>query len=120
MKLFWSYRLASDTVHVGRITRSLKARRPNVCIRENRSLGITLPEVMPPVAAYVPFVCTGRHVLLSGHIAKKDDKPWDGQLGRGLSTEGARAARGVAIDLMATLHVAAGDLNRIKRLVELS
>jgi enamine deaminase RidA (YjgF/YER057c/UK114 family) len=84
------------------------------------SLGITLPEVAPPVAAYVPFVRSGHQIFLSGHIAKKDDKPWVGQLGFDLSTEaGAKAARGVAIDLMATLHLAVGDLNRINRLVKL-
>jgi enamine deaminase RidA (YjgF/YER057c/UK114 family) len=84
------------------------------------SLGITLPEVAPPVAAYVPFVRSGHQIFLSGHIAKKDGKPWVGQLGHDLSTEaGAKAARGVAIDLMATLHLAVGDLNRINRLVKL-
>ena len=84
------------------------------------SLGITLPEVTPAVAAYVPFVRFGQQIFLSGHIAKKDGKPWAGQLGRDLSTDaGAQAARGVAVDLMATLHLAAGDLNRIKRIVKL-
>jgi len=84
------------------------------------SLGITLPEVAPAVAAYVPFVCSGRQFFLSGHVAKKDGKPWVGQLGRDLSTEaGANAARSIAIDLMATLHFAVGDLNKIKRIVKL-
>ena len=84
------------------------------------SLGITLPEVTPAVAAYVPFVRSGHQIFLSGHIAKKDGKPWAGQLGRDLSTDaGARAARGVAVDLMATLHLAVGDLNKIKRIVKL-
>lgn len=35
------------------------------------SLGITLPPVAAPAAAYVPFVRTGNLVFLSGHIAKK-------------------------------------------------
>jgi enamine deaminase RidA (YjgF/YER057c/UK114 family) len=85
------------------------------------SLGITLPEVTPPVAAYVPFVCSGHQIFLSGHVAKKDGKPWVGQLGRDLSTEtGAKAARGVAIDLMATLNLATGDLNKIRQIVKLT
>ena len=84
------------------------------------SLGITLPEVTPSVAAYVPFVCSGQQVFLSGHVAKKDGKPWVGQLGRDLSTEaGATAARGVAIELMATLNLAIGDLNKVRRIVKL-
>jgi enamine deaminase RidA (YjgF/YER057c/UK114 family) len=84
------------------------------------SLGITLPEVTPAVAAYVPFVCSGHQIFLSGHVAKKDGKPWVGQLGRDLSTEtGAEAARGVAIDLMATLNLAVGDLNKVRQIVKL-
>ena len=70
-------------------------------------LNITLPPVAVPAAAYVPFVQTGALVFLSGHIAKKDGKPWVGQLGRDLTTaEGQAAARAVAIDLLGTLEAA--------------
>jgi len=84
-------------------------------------LDITLPPVAIPAAAYVPFVQTGKLVFLSGHIAKKDGKPWAGQFGRNMNTdEGKAAARAVAIDLMGTLQVAVGgDLNRVKRIVKL-
>jgi enamine deaminase RidA (YjgF/YER057c/UK114 family) len=84
------------------------------------TLGITLPPVATPAAAYVPFVRTGSLVFLSGHIARRDGKPWVGQLGNPLTTaEGKAAARAVAIELMGTLHVAAGDLNRVVRIVKL-
>jgi enamine deaminase RidA (YjgF/YER057c/UK114 family) len=83
------------------------------------TLNITLPPVSVPAAAYVPFVQTGNLVFLSGHIAKKDGKPWVGQLGKNTSTEeGKAAARAIAIDLMGTLHAAVGDLNRVKRIVK--
>jgi enamine deaminase RidA (YjgF/YER057c/UK114 family) len=83
-------------------------------------LKISLPEVTPPAAAYVPFVRTGNTVFVSGHIAKKDGKPWAGQLGRDLTTEqGKEAARSIAIDLMGTLHAAVGDLNKVRRIVKL-
>ena len=83
-------------------------------------LNITLPPVAIPAAAYLPFVQTGNLVFLSGHIAKKDGKPWVGQLGKNMVTEeGRAAARLVAIDLMGTLHAAVGDLNRVKRIVKL-
>ena len=83
-------------------------------------LGISLPPVAAPAAAYVPFVQTGHLVFLSGHIAKKDGKVWVGQFGKNMATdEGKLAARAVAIDLMGTLHAAVGDLNRIKRIVKL-
>jgi enamine deaminase RidA (YjgF/YER057c/UK114 family) len=42
-------------------------------------LKISLPEVTPPAAAYIPFVRTGNIVFVSGHIAKKDGKPWAGK-----------------------------------------
>ena len=83
------------------------------------ALNITLPPVAVPAAAYVPFVQTGKLVFLSGHIAKKDGKPWVGQLGKTMDTlEGQQAARAVAIDLLGTLHAAVGDLNKVKRIVK--
>ncbi|MHB8947734.1 MAG: RidA family protein [Rhodoferax sp.] len=83
-------------------------------------LGITLPPVAAPAAAYVPFVQTGNLVFLSGHLAKKDGKVWVGQLGKNITTlEGKAAARAAAIDLMGTLHAAVGDLNRVTRIVKL-
>lgn len=83
------------------------------------ALNITLPPVAVPAAAYVPFVQTGKLVFISGHIAKKDGKPWVGQLGKNTTTEeGKAAARAIAIDLMGTLHAAVGDLNQVKRIVK--
>lgn len=85
-----------------------------------KQLGITLPPVATPAAAYVPYVQSGNLVFLSGHIAKKDGKPWVGQFGKTLSTEeGRAAARAVAIDLLGTLQAAVGDLNRVQRIVKL-
>lgn len=44
---------------------------------------------------------------------------WTGQLGAGLDTkDGAAAARAVAVDLLATLQSAVGDLNKVKRIVK--
>jgi enamine deaminase RidA (YjgF/YER057c/UK114 family) len=84
-------------------------------------LGINLPAAGAPAAAYVMSVQTGNLVFISGHIAKKDGKPWVGQLGKDLGTEeGKAAARAVAIDLMGTLQAAVGgDLNKVKRIVKL-
>lgn len=85
-----------------------------------KELNITLPPVSVPAAAYVPYVQTGNLVFLSGHIARKDGKPWAAQFGRDITTEeGKAAARAVAIDLMGTLHAACGgDLNRVQRIVK--
>ncbi|HYL05710.1 MAG TPA: RidA family protein [Thermoanaerobaculia bacterium] len=85
-----------------------------------KELAIALPEATPPVAAFAPFVRAGDLLFVSGHIAKRDGKPWVGQLGSGLGTEdGRRAARSVAIDLLGTLHAATGDLNAVRRIVKL-
>ena len=83
-------------------------------------LGISLPPVAIPAAAYLPFVRTGNLVFVSGHIARKDGKPWVGQLGLTMTTEeGKAAARAIAIDLMGTLQAAVGDLNNVVRIVKL-
>ncbi|MHA7599756.1 RidA family protein [Alicycliphilus sp. T452] len=86
-----------------------------------KELHITLPPVAVPAAAYVPYVQTGNLLFLSGHIARKDGKPWVAQLGKDITTEeGKAAARAVAIDLLGTLHAATGgDLNRVQRIVKL-
>ena len=84
-----------------------------------QALGLTLPPVAVPAAAYVPFVRTGHLVFVSGHIAKKDGKPWVGQLGLTMGTEeGKAAARAIAVDLLGTLQAAVGDLSRVKRIVK--
>jgi enamine deaminase RidA (YjgF/YER057c/UK114 family) len=87
------------------------------------TLGITLPEVATPAAAYVPYVRSDNLIFVSGHIAKQNGQPWVGQLGRNMSTEQAKAAaRAVAIDLLGTLHhacvMAGADLNAVKRIVK--
>jgi len=90
-----------------------------------KDLQITLPNVPPPVvdgyvAAFVPFVRAGDLIYLSGRVAKKDGKPWSGKLGEQITIgEGKQAARGVAIEMLATLQAALGDLNKIKRIVKL-
>ena len=84
-----------------------------------QSLGITLPEVAAPAAAYLPFVRTGNLVFLSGHLAKRDGQVIVGQLGKNVTTEeGKAAARLIAIDLMGTLHAAVGDLGKVRRIVK--
>ncbi|CAN5287828.1 RidA family protein [soil metagenome] len=83
-------------------------------------LGITLPTAGAPAAAYVMTAQTGNQLWLSGHIAKRDGKPWVGQLGRDMTTEQAKpAARAVGIDLVATIKAAVSDLDRVVRIVKI-
>jgi enamine deaminase RidA (YjgF/YER057c/UK114 family) len=84
-----------------------------------KELAIELPPVGAPAAAYSMCVQGGNTVYLSGHLAKKDGKIWVGKLGDTVTTdEGRIAARGIAIDLIATLHAHVGDLNRVTRIVK--
>ncbi|HSX94944.1 MAG TPA: RidA family protein [Hydrogenophaga sp.] len=88
-----------------------------------KQLGITLPPVATPAAAYVPYVQTGQLIFISGNIARKDGKAWVGQLGLTMETdEGKEAARSIAIALMGTLQAACQasgkTLDDVKRIVK--
>lgn len=79
--------------------------------------------VPPPAVAgalFVPVVQIGQTLYVSGHIARRDGKPWVGRLGETMTTdEGKDAARAVAVDLLGTLQAATTDLTRIKRIAKL-
>jgi enamine deaminase RidA (YjgF/YER057c/UK114 family) len=87
-------------------------------------LGITLPTPAAPVANYVPFVRTGNLVVISGQICLgPDGKLSDahkGKLGAEISPEaGQEAARLCAINVLAQLKAAVGDLDKVVRCVRL-
>ena len=90
-----------------------------------KSLNIVLPDVMPPVVdgyvpAFAPFVRSGDQIHLSGRLGKKDGKPLCGKVGGEISLEqGKVAARHVAIELLAVLKAAIGDLGCVRRIVKL-
>ena len=84
-----------------------------------KTLGIELPPAGPPAAAYVMASTSGNTVYLSGHIAKQAGKVWVGKLGQDMDTEtGKKAARAIAIDLLATLDTHLGSIDRIKRIIK--
>jgi enamine deaminase RidA (YjgF/YER057c/UK114 family) len=83
-------------------------------------LGIVLPALPAPAAVFAPFVQTGNLLYVSGQIARREGRPWQGRLGQDLQTaDGQAAARLVAIDLLAVLHAATGDLARVRRVVKM-
>jgi hypothetical protein len=57
-----------------------------------KNLGIELPAVSAPAAAYVPSVQTGKLIFVSGNIARKDGAVWVGQLGKNISVDEAGRA----------------------------
>ncbi|MET8984055.1 RidA family protein [Nonomuraea wenchangensis] len=83
-------------------------------------LGLTLPEVVKPVAAYVPAVRTGNLVYTSGQVPIVDGKPaGTGKLGAEVSLEqGYEMARICALNALAALKAEVGDLSKIVRVVK--
>lgn len=85
-------------------------------------LKIVLPEPKPPVATYVPFVRTGNVLVVSGQLCFDADGKLvaKGRLGSEVSIEdGSKAARACAINLLAQLKAALGDLDKVARVVRL-
>jgi enamine deaminase RidA (YjgF/YER057c/UK114 family) len=85
-------------------------------------LGLTLPSPRSPVANYVPFVLSGKLLTVSGQICFGADGKMvaAGQLGGTVSIEdGQEAARACAINLLAQVKAALGDLDRVARVVRL-
>jgi enamine deaminase RidA (YjgF/YER057c/UK114 family) len=84
-------------------------------------LGIVLAPPAAPVANYAPFVRTGNLLMVSGQICLDDGKlVAKGQLGAGISVEdGQKAARACAINLLAQVKAAVGDLDKVARVVRL-
>src|SRR6187431_3816336 len=85
-------------------------------------LGIVLPQPVAPVANYVPFVRTGNFMVVSGQLCldAAGKLVAKGQLGGAVSIEdGQKAARACAINLLAHLKAALGDLDKVTRVVRL-
>ncbi len=83
-------------------------------------LGIVLAPPAPPIANFLPAVQTGNLLFVSGHVSARPPDPVVGKLGAERTVEdGYRAARLVAIDLLATVQAALGSLDRVARIVKL-
>ncbi len=83
-------------------------------------LGITLPEPLAPVAAYVPAVEVGGFLYVSGQVSFTDGKFITGRLGETVSIEeGIAAARACGLLLLAQAKTALGSLDRVERVVKL-
>ena len=87
-----------------------------------QELGITLPKPPAPIANYVPFVRTGNLLTVSGQVCFDGDGKLvaTGQLDSAVSIDdGQKAARACAINLLAQIKVAVGDLDKVIRVVRL-
>ena len=86
------------------------------------SLGIVLPTPAAPIANYVGFVRTGSLLVVSGQIClgPAGTLVAKGKLGEAVTVEqGQSAARACAINLLAQVKIALGDLDKLVRVVRL-
>jgi len=86
------------------------------------SLGISLPTPATPIANYVPFVRSGNMLVVSGQLCFGADGNLvaRGQLGGEVSMDdGQKAARACAVNLLAQLKAALGDLDKVTRVIRL-
>lgn len=83
-------------------------------------LGLTVPEVAKPVAAYVPAVRTGNHIFTSGQLPMKSGELLvTGKVGGEVSEEEAVAcAQQCALNAIAAVKAEIGDLDQVKRIVK--
>ncbi|MEV6341789.1 RidA family protein [Actinoplanes sp. NPDC051851] len=84
-------------------------------------LGLTLPQVAAPLAAYVPAVQTGNHVYVSGQLPLVDGKlPLTGKVGAEVTPEqGADLARTCALNALAAIEALVG-LGRLVKIVKVT
>ncbi len=85
-------------------------------------LGISLPTPASPIANYVPFVLSGKLLVVSGQLCFGADGKLAaaGQLGAGVSIEdGQKAARAAAVNLLAQVKAALGELDKVTRVIRL-
>jgi enamine deaminase RidA (YjgF/YER057c/UK114 family) len=84
-------------------------------------LGLTLPQVVPPLAAYVPAVQSGNYVYVSGQLPMVDGElPYVGKVGAEVTVEqGAEMARTCALNALAAIDALVG-LGRVVKIVKLT
>jgi enamine deaminase RidA (YjgF/YER057c/UK114 family) len=83
-------------------------------------LGLSVPEVVPPVAAYVPAVRSGDQVFTSGQLPMRlGEMLATGKVGAGVTPEEAYAcAQQCALNAIAAIKAEVGDLSLVKRVVK--
>jgi enamine deaminase RidA (YjgF/YER057c/UK114 family) len=84
------------------------------------SLGLSVPEVAKPVAAYIPALRTGNYVFTSGQLPMRDGQLiTTGKVGGDVSPEEAvECARVCALNAIAAVRSVIGDLSQVKRIVK--
>ncbi|PJN03877.1 LysR family transcriptional regulator [Streptomyces sp. CB01201] len=83
-------------------------------------LGLTLPSVVPPLAAYQPAVRSGAYVYTAGQLPMVEGKlPVTGKVGAEVTADEAKElAATCALNALAAVKSVVGDLDRIARVVK--
>jgi enamine deaminase RidA (YjgF/YER057c/UK114 family) len=86
------------------------------------AIGLTLPKVSPPLAAYVPAVRTGSYVYTSGQLPMVDGRLLGtGKVGADIGTvEAAALARTCAVNALAAVASVTGGLHAVRRIVKVT
>ena len=110
-----SSKLKSTSKHCNLLCRSIHIEK------KLESLGITLFKKVIPRGNYVPFVKVDNVIYIAGHLPiKENNELVVGRLGENMNVdEGKHAARLAGIQLISTMKLAVGDLDKIKRIVKI-
>ncbi len=94
---------------------------PDTIQKRLEALGVTLPVAAAPAANYVPYAQSGKLLMTAGQLPLEAGKLMTGLLGRDLDTEaGKKAAKLSAINILAQIQAATGDLEQIARIVKIT
>lgn len=94
---------------------------PDTIQKRLEALGVTLPVAAAPAANYVPYAQSGKLLMTAGQLPLDGGKLMTGLLGRDLETDaGKQAAKLCAINILAQIHAATGDLEQIARIVKIT
>jgi enamine deaminase RidA (YjgF/YER057c/UK114 family) len=85
-----------------------------------QELGLTLPEVVPPVAAYLPAVRSGHFVYTAGQVPMRSGSMLHpGKVGAGVDEgQAVEAAQQCALNALAAVKSVVGELSEVKRIVK--
>jgi enamine deaminase RidA (YjgF/YER057c/UK114 family) len=115
-------RFRSDPPHVTTLPMERKNTMTGTVERKLSELGISLPTPASPIANYIPYVRTGALLFVSGQVCLDANGKLvaKGKLGAGVALdEGQKAARACAINVLAQVKAAIGDLDKVARVVRL-
>jgi enamine deaminase RidA (YjgF/YER057c/UK114 family) len=87
-----------------------------------KQMGITIPEAVKPLAAYIPAIQVGNLVMTSGQVPiSAGEVKYQGKVGKELSEEqGKEAAKLCALNCLSAIKSVIGSLDKIKRIIKLT